>query len=256
MTIHTPPKRRRAARIATAISLAAAAALPLTWGIAAAASFISGDDGGMHRFHDLTGTGIVLAILWLGAVARLARGSDRHPAALLQLLSVPLTAAAATVLSGESPVVPVVVAVPALALLALHGDRAALRVIRPNAAVAALAVGAAVPLTLYAVGQGHTQSVSTDAHAQMEHYFDMAWIALLIPATTAVAALGVRGWRWAAGCAAAGAGLLGVAAMVFPDQASSPGAGWGVVAVVWALTLIAVTGLSEPAPEPVEATAF
>ncbi|HYX84440.1 MAG TPA: hypothetical protein VE777_05685, partial [Gaiellales bacterium] len=59
-----------------------------------------------------------------------------------------------------------------------------------------------------------------------------------------------------AGCAAAGAGLLGVAAMVFPDQASSPGAGWGVVAVVWALTLIAVTGLSEPAPEPVEATAF
>jgi hypothetical protein len=245
-----PTVRRRGARIAEAVALVIAGALPLVWSIAAVVSFVSGDDGGEHRFHDLTGTGVVLGVLWLGAVLGLARGGGRRPAALAQLLGIGAAAALATALSGESPILPVVVAVPGLVLLALRSDRAELRRLRPSPALAALAVAAAVPLVPYAAGQGHLQSVSHDAHASLEHYFDMAWIALAIPVTAGVAALGVRGWRFPAGCAAAAAAIFGTAAVLFPGQESSPGAGWGSVAIVWAVTVAAVTWLAQPAAEP------
>src|SRR5512133_3573673 len=104
--------RRRGARIAEAVTLVIAGALPLVWSIAAIVSFVSGDDGGEHRFHDLTGTGVVLGVLWLGAVLRLARRGGRRPAALAQLLGIGVAAALATALSGESPILPAVVLVP------------------------------------------------------------------------------------------------------------------------------------------------
>jgi hypothetical protein len=249
----TAPSRRR--RIATAVTLAIAGALPLVWSIAALVAFVGGDDGGEHRFHDLTGVGVVLGVLWLGAVAGLARDRGRRPAALAQLLGIGVAAAVATALSGESPVLPIVVALPGIALLALRHDRAELRRLRPSPAVAALAIAAAVPLVPYAVGQAHLQSASHDAHASLEHYFDMAWIALAMPITAGVAALGIRGWRFAAGCAAVAAATFGIAAILFPGQESSPGAGWGAVAIVWAVTLAAVTWLAEPAAEPAPAAA-
>jgi hypothetical protein len=244
------PSRRRGARIATAAALVIAGALPLVWSISAVAAFITGEDGGDHRFHDLTGVGVVLGILWLGAVLGLARGGDRRPAALAQLLGIGVAATAATALASEAPVLPVVVLVPGLVLLALRGDRAELRRLRLNPALAALALAAAVPLVPYAVGQGHLQAVSHDPHAALEHYFDMAWIALAMPITAGIAALGIRGARYAAGCAALAGAVFGAAAILFPGQESSPGAGWGAVAIVWAVTLAAVTWLARPAAEP------
>lgn len=252
-SIPAAPSRRR--RIATAVTLVIAGALPLVWSIAALVAFVGGDDGGEHRFHDLTGVGVVLGVLWLGAVAGLARDRGRRPAALAQLLGIGVAAAVATALSGESPVLPVVVALPGIALLALRDDRAGLRRLRPSPPVAALAIAAAVPLVPYAVGQAHLQSASHDAHASLEHYFDMAWIALAMPITAGVAALGIRGWRFAAGCAAVAAAIFGIAAILFPGQESSPGAGWGAVAIVWAVTLAAVTWLAEPAAEAAPAAA-
>src|SRR5436190_150692 len=188
-------------------------------------------------------------------VAGLARDRGRRPAALAQLLGIGVAAAVATALSGESPVLPVVVALPGIALLALRDDRAELRRLRPSPPVAALAIAAAVPLVPYAVGQAHLQSASHDAHASLEHYFDMAWIPLAMPITAGVAALGIRGWRFAAGCAAVAAAIFGIAAILFPGQESSPGAGWGAVAIVWAVTLAAVTWLAEPAAEAAPAAA-
>ena len=233
-----------------------AGALPLVWSIAAVVSFVSGDDSGEHRFHDLTGTGVVLGVLWLGAVLGLARHGGRRPAALAQLLGLGAAAAVATALSGESPILPLVVTLPGLVVLAApRSDRVELRRLRPSPALAALAVAAAVPLVPYAAGQGHLQSVSHDAHASLEHYFDMAWIALAIPVTAGVTALGIRGWRFPAGCAAAAAAIFGTAAVLFPGQESSPGAGWGAVAIVWAVTVAAVTWLAEPASDPSPATA-
>jgi hypothetical protein len=244
-----PTIRRRGARIAAAVTLVIAGVLPLVWSIAAVAAFITGEDGGEHRFHDLTGVGVVLGVLWLGAVLGLARDRGRRPVALAQLLGIGGAAAVATALAGEPPVLPVVVLLPGLVLLALRSDRAELRRLRPSPSLAALAVAAAVPLVPYAAGQAHLQSVSHDPHASLEHYFDMAWIALALPITAGVAALGIRGWRFAAGCAAAGAAIFGTAAVLFPGQESSPGAGWGAVAIVWAVTLAAVTWLAEPAAE-------
>ena len=111
------------------------------------------------------------------------------------------------------------------------------------------------PLIPYAVGQAHLQAASHDAHASLEHYFDMAWIALAIPVTAGIAALGIRGWRFPAGCAAAAAAIFGTAAVLFPGQESSPGAGWGAVAIVWAVTLAAATWLAESAVEAAPAAA-
>jgi len=73
--------------------------------------------------------------------------------------------------------------------------------------------------------------------------------------TAGVTALGIRGWRFPAGCAAASAAIFGTAAVLFPGQESSPGAGWGAVAIVWAVTVAAVTWLAEPASDPSPATA-
>jgi hypothetical protein len=246
----SPTARSRGRRIATAVALVIAGLLPFVWSISAVVSFIGGEDGGEHRFHDLTGVGVVLGVLWLGAVIGLVREGGRRPAALAQLLGVGVAAAVATALSGESPVLPVVVLVPGVVLLALRSDRTDLRRLRPSPAIAALAIAAAVPLVPYAVGQAHLQAASHDAHASLEHYFDMAWIALAIPVTAGVAALGIRGWRFPAGCAAAAAAIFGTAAVLFPGQESSPGAGWGSVAIVWAVTVAAVTWLAQPAAEP------
>jgi hypothetical protein len=251
----TSPARRRGRRIATATALVIAGLLPLVWSIAAVVSFVTGEDGGEHRFHDLTGVGVVLGVLWLGAVLGLARDGGRRPAALAQLLGIGAAAAVATALSGESPVLPVVVTLPGLALLALRSDRTELRRLRPSPAIAALAVAAAVPLLPYAVGQAHLQAASHDAHASLEHYFDMAWIALAMPITAGVAALGIRGWRFSAGCAALAGAIFGIAAVLYPGQESSPGAGWGAVAIVWAVTLAAVTWLAEPVAEPAPSAA-
>src|SRR5580765_586685 len=66
-------RRSRGARAARALALVVAGALPLVWSIAAVVAFVGGDGGGEHRFHDLTGVGVVLGVLWLGAVLGLAR---------------------------------------------------------------------------------------------------------------------------------------------------------------------------------------
>jgi hypothetical protein len=248
-------RRSRGARAGRAVALVVAGALPLVWSIAAVVAFVGGDDGGEHRFHDLTGVGVVLGVLWLGAVLGLARRGDRRPAALAQLLGIGVAATVATALAGESPVLPVIVLLPGLVLLALRADRAELRRLRPSPAIAALTIAAAVPLIPYAVGQAHLQAATHDAHASLEHYFDMAWIALAMPITAGVAALGIRGWRFAAGCAALAAAIFGVAAILFPGQESSPGAAWGAVAIVWAVTLAAATWLAEPAVEAAPAAA-
>ena len=93
------------------------------------------------------------------------------------------------------------------------------------------------------------------ARPALEHYFDMAWIALAMPITAGVAALGIRGWRFSAGCAALAGAIFGIAAVLYPGQESSPGAGWGAVAIVWAVTLAAVTWLAEPVAEPAPSAA-
>jgi hypothetical protein len=103
------------------------------------------------------------------------------------------------------------------------------------------AVVAAVPLFVYALDQGELQRTlpAAEPHTDGEHWSDMAKIATAIPLVGLVAGLRAPGFRIPAWCAGGALILLGAASVVYPNQASSFGRVWGVIAVVGAVGFIA-----------------
>jgi hypothetical protein len=152
-------------------------------------------------------------------------------------------------------VVPVVAAATLIAVLAFVAHPSTWRekftaVRRPSPALYAMAVVAAVPLVIYAVGQLdiHTASGPHDEHYEFGHWVVMAVYALLIPILGAVAARKVSGWRfplWTAGLTAAmfGIGSLGITAV---SQLSTP---WALLAILWGVAFI-VAGEREARQTP------
>ena len=107
--------------------------------------------------------------------------------------------------------------------------------------MAALGVVGLAVAVRYALDQIQIQ-LAADPHSAggREHWGEMASAALTLPLIAFVAALRTRGFRLVAWTAGIGTMVFGAASVLLPEQASSPGAAWGAVAVLGGALFIAV----------------
>ena len=235
-----PSVLRRVALVAAGLP---ASFLPLIWGGGAVGMLLTGyeDD---HRFHQATGQGVLTGVLWLAGLLPLLvagwRGRRPSTAAGLQHLAF----VGASLVAGLFVPGPGVVALALIvavtgglvwAALPLRPRlRGALGALDPALApVAALTAALYVPFVL---GQRALQSTSTDEHAQMTHYFDMAWVSLALVALALVAAV-AAGARRLAVWSTVGTLVVGVARLGFTGELA-----WSSAAIALGLagTVVAV----------------
>ena len=236
-----PSLLRRAALVAAAVP---ACALPVVWGGGAAGMLLTGYESD-HRFHQLTGQGVLTGVLWLAGLLPLVvagwRGRRPSTAAGLQHLAF----VAASVVAGLFVPGPGVVALALIiavtgalvwAALPLRPRlRNAVGALDPALApVAALTAALHVPFVL---GQRALQATSTDEHAQMTHYFDMAWVSLVLVALALVAAVAGSARRLAV-WSTAGTLVIGLARFGFTGELS-----WSCAAIALGIVGTVVAAL-------------
>lgn len=212
-----PTARRRAAVAAAAF---VACALPVTFTVTITAMLVTGADAD-HRFHQLTGKGLVLLALWLGSVLPLVRagwrGDRPSTAAGLRHLAFVAAGIATSAVAGVggSRALVAVVAVTGAVLWAALPVRPRLRgtfSVDPVIMPLALLVGAV--LMPYAVDQLALQNAATTGyHSENPHLFDMAWMVTTLTVLALLAAV-VREARglltWVAGACT----VIGVSGLV------------------------------------------
>jgi hypothetical protein len=186
---------------------------------------------------------LVGLILTIGLTSQL-RHPERRIAGLQQAALVIPSLATGSVLARDSQnVEPLVILVPALALLwALHPVRA--EFLRPpnrlSPRLLAIALLGAVPLIAYAVAMGTAaQELSGPPH-HVQRLSTMAALAVGIELTALLAALRTPGWRIASWSAATAMIVFGVASVLFPDHPASVGSLWGGLAIAGGVLFAAV----------------
>jgi hypothetical protein len=235
-----PTVLRRIALVAAALP---ACALPVVWGGGAAGMLLTGYEND-HRFHQATGQGVLLGVLWLAGLLPLivAGWRGRRPstaAGLHHLAFVAVSAAAGLFVPGDGVVaLAVIVAVTGALVWAALPLRPRLRG-SLGSLDPALAPVAALTAALYApfvLAQRALQGTSHDEHAQMTHYFDMAWVSLVLVALALVAAVGGSARRLAV-WSSAGTLVVGAARLAFTGELvwSSAAIALGVVGTVVAV---------------------
>jgi hypothetical protein len=241
-TLVTAPARPgRLRRTALVLAGVLAGALPTMWGLASLLELAGGNEP-EHRFHQLTGQGLLLSFLWLYGVVRLAvagwRGARPTTAAgLTHLAFVAGTVLCAATVSGQGVlfVAGVTVLTGGLLWLALPhrpGLRGALGGLDPLLTPLAL-LGAAL-YTPYVLAQRTLQATAHDSHADLTHYFDMAWVCTVVVLLACVAALAPRA-RELALPAGAGSLVIGLAGLAFTTSML-----WSVLAIVLGGALLVV----------------
>jgi hypothetical protein len=188
------PRPRRRAAIATAAFLACA--LPTVFTVNITRMLLVGENP-EHRFHQVTGQGLILFVLWLLPLTGLLRAGWRgeRPSTALgwQHLVFVVTGVLCSVIApgGGAPFLTAVVALTGALVWAALPKRPLLRArvqLHPALAPAAL-LGAAVLLP-YSVDQLAAQNaVAGGHHAINPHLFDMAWLALCLVVLAIAAAL-------------------------------------------------------------------
>jgi len=233
-----PSAGRRAAVVVAAFL---ACALPVTFTVTITAMLVTGADDD-HRFHQLTGQGLVLTALWLGALLPLVRAGWRgeRPSTAAGYRHLTFAGAgiatSAVAAGGGSRALVAVIAVSGLLLWAALPLRPRLRgtvAVDPVLTPLALLVGAV--LMPYAVDQLALQNaVTSGLHAENPHLFDMAWTVTVL---TVLALLGavVREARslfsWVGGACT----VIGAAGLVTGESTVWSGA----VLTLGALSLLA-----------------
>lgn len=190
------------------------------------------------------GWGLLLTVLVAVPFGALAV-RPASTAAMLQLLvcaaSLAVAAVAAGELGGLWPAVALLALVTAHRSLAPGGAGAG----RPARSVPALAVLAGVsavgvaPYALDLVRAAREPRFPVDITLGLDHWPVQAALALAVPAVTAVAATGARGWpvaAWTAGSSGAGLGAVSVA---YPGHAASLGRAGGAGALLWGVLVAA-----------------
>ena len=243
-TSETTTRPRAWRRAAVAVTGAIACLLPTVWTVNFIRMLLSGELA-EHRFHQLTGQGLLLTALWLGAVVPLvvAGWRGRRPAtgpALLHLAFVGVGAGCAVAApQGGARALMVLIAVTgALVWLALP-RRPRLRDagldLAPASLAAALLTSAAV--APYAVAQIGLQHLATGHHSHNPHYFDMAWLVLTFAVIGVLGSL-VRSARVLQVWAGAGVLATGVAMLALGEgtvRGASFVATGGLLLGAWAL---------------------
>ena len=189
-----PVSRRR--RAALAVTGLVACAVPAVFTVSITGMLVTGTDA-EHRFHQLTGQGLILCGLWLLPMLALLRAGwhGRRPstAAGLAHIAVVVSGAGCAVAAqgGGAPVLMAVVGVPGLLLWAALPLRPRLRGrVQVDPLLAPVALAASALLLPYAVDQLALQNAATSGyHSENPHYFDMAWISFTLAAHALVAGL-------------------------------------------------------------------
>jgi hypothetical protein len=238
--VGTRPSRGR--RTAVAVTGALACLLPTVWAVGVTVELLGGIQAD-HRFHQVTGQGLLLCALWLAGLVPMVlagwRGVAPSAATVAQAglfagsgLAMGLLAPGA----GALPVAVVTVVTTALLWAALPVRprlRGALGQLDP--VVAPVVLLAAALVTPFVSGEVELQNTSPDEHAHLAHYFDMAWISValvLVGALAAVVPSARRRALWTTG----GLVLIGTARTVFTGEVT-----WSVLAIaLGALGTVAV----------------
>jgi hypothetical protein len=122
-----------------------------------------------------------------------------------------------------------------LALLRPHRGELLRVHARPSAILLPLALVAAVPLCVYAVRQG---GLATGLNGRVELYYDSCGLGTVLAVQAVFAGLRPRGSRWLPRFVALVAACAGLTAIVWPHDLTSPGRGWGIALVCWALLFL------------------
>lgn len=176
-----------------------------------------------HRFHQLTGQGLLLTALWLGALVPMLVAAWRgyRPGTASALLHLSFfgigTACAVAAPQGGSRELMVLILVTGSVVWLALPRRARLRVpvdVAPVALTAALLAGAVV--APYAVDQIGLQHDATGMHADNPHYFDMAWLTLTLAVAGLLGAL-LPTARQLLAVAGGGLALTGIAMLALSE---------------------------------------
>lgn len=234
------PSARR--RVAVAAAGLVGCAIPVTFTVTITAMLVTGADVD-HRFHQLTGKGLVLLALWLGSVVPLVRAGwcGRRPSTAagyrqLAFIGTGVATSAIAAGGGSRALVAVATVTGALlwAALPLRPPLSGTFAVHPVLTPLALVVGGV--LMPYAVDQLALQNAAiTGYHSQNPHYFDMAW---MVTTLTAMAVLGgvIREARSLFGWVAGACTVIGAAGLVTGE------------ATVWSLAVVALGAVSFLAP--------
>ncbi len=242
----TPPGAGRRTALAGCAFLTCA--LPLVFGTTITGMLLTGVDSD-HRFHQTTGQGLILVAFWLGAVVPLLRagwrGERPSTAAGLRHLTLVVAGAGCAVAApgGGAPGLVGVIAVGGALLWCALPRRPRLRsAVQVDALLlpAALVLGAA--LLPYAADQLALQNDATGYHSRNPHFFDMAWISVVLVSQALMAALLPAARRLALPVAAATA-ALGAAGLAFGEDVTSS---WVTVALGIVLAAAGLVGARRP----------
>jgi hypothetical protein len=218
--------------------------------------------GGIHRVHNIGGSGVVTGIFI--AVPLLVLAWRREAVALLQTVAFAgLGFAVSSVIASDwigLAFLPIV-AIPVVVLLAIG------RGWRPFAsagegfasAVFVVTLAGAVCWVTYAISTARLQRTGSphDPHVEMHHWTSMASMALAIVFVGLLASLKTKGWLMVARLIAAGSIIYGVASIVFArfpgtdvPYAGSEGVGWGLAAVAGGVAMAAAAWWDSRAERP------
>ena len=237
----TPGRLRRSALVVTGVL---ACALPVVFTINLTRMLLTGELA-EHRFHQLTGQGLVLFAFWLVPLVGLLRAgwAGRRPSTATgyQHLGFVVLGAVSAVAApgGGAPYLVGVIAVTGALVWAALPHRPRLRtsvLIDPVLAPVSL-VGAAL-LVPYAVSQIGLQNQAVGHHAENPHLFDMAWLVLTATALAVLAAITPAARHlvgWLAGCCV----VTGVAGLVLGEDLA-----WMLPMAALGLVAAAATGFT------------
>jgi hypothetical protein len=239
--LRRPGRARRAALLVAGV---VGCLLPTVWTVNFIRMLATGELAD-HRFHQLTGQGLLLTSLWLGALVPMlvagwrGRRPSTAPAVLhLSFVVVGTACALAAPQGGARELMALIGATGTLVWLALP-RRARLRGpvdVSPLSLAPALLASAVV--TPYALDQIALQHVATGLHAADPHFFDMAWMTLVLAVVGLLGAL-LRRARVLLAVSGAGLAATGIAMLALGEPTTTgtlfTGAGL-LLAAAWALT--------------------
>ncbi|TNM50261.1 hypothetical protein FHP29_00605 [Nocardioides albidus] len=246
----TPSPLRRTALVAAG---ALALVIPTMFTITITRMLLTGAEDD-HRFHQLTGQGLLLCALWLVPLVGLVRAgwSGRRPstAAGVQHLAVVATGAVCALIApgGGAPALMTVIAIPGALLWLALPRRPRLRVpVRLDPVLAPAALLASAVLVPYAIAQLRLQNATgTGYHAENPHYFDMAWIAGVLVVLGLCAAL-LPTARRLGGWLGAGCTFVGAAGLLLGEPS-----GWALAQVTVGVLVLGSTVARGRMPDPAD----
>jgi hypothetical protein len=195
----------------------------------------------IHRFHVVV-VSTLLLVISAPAAWQAARHAD-HPLPGLMQLAVIAVAGLATMALGlkvDVFTLPFIVLGVVLWISWLRRPtRDPFPRERPSLALLVLVAAAAVPLVMWSLDNARLQRIDrVSEHAEMFHWVETSYLALVVLLLGLLAALRPRAFRMSARCAGIGLAIVGAASLALSDYASALQAPWGVIALVGGIVFV------------------